>query len=129
MNELHLALPFPPSTNTYWRHTVYKGKPRTLISERGRKYRSTVKRLCLIKRAGWQLSQRLRVNVQLDAPDKRTRDIDNYNKALLDALVHAGVMRDDSLIDELNIVRGPIGKPGQVLVTIGVMNDANNNKI
>ena len=38
--------------------------------------------------------------------------------ALLDALVHAGVMSDDSLIDKLTVERGPIFKGGKVRVFI-----------
>ena len=40
-----LTLPFPPALNSYYRHVVVRGQPRTLISEKGREYRERVKRV------------------------------------------------------------------------------------
>jgi crossover junction endodeoxyribonuclease RusA len=45
-------------------------------------------------------------------------DLDNRVKPLLDALTAAEVWQDDSLIDELHIVRAPVKAPGWVDVTI-----------
>ena len=58
--------------------------------------------------------------MRLDAapPDKRRRDLDNILKALLDSLVHAGVLIDDEIIDELHIIRLPPAAPGTVFITI-----------
>jgi len=54
-------------------------------------------------------------------PDKRVRDLDNILKSLLDSLVHAGVILDDSLIDDLHIVRNNTAKPGHVVISINPM--------
>lgn len=116
--KLSLELPFPPSTNTYWRHVVVNRKPRTLISASGRKFRTDVIWLCRSQKACKQLSQPLAVNIQLYPPDRKRRDLDNYNKALLDALTHAGVYLDDSQINRLSIARGPVLKGGKVTVEI-----------
>lgn len=95
------SVPFPPSTNTYWRH-VTKGKlaGRSLISERGRNFRTTV-----IKQIGAvdPIEGKLEVVITLYPPDRRRRDVDNYCKGLLDAFTHAGVWRDDSQIKRLTI--------------------------
>ena len=36
-------------------------------------------------------------------PDKRRRDVANYEKAVSDILVTAGVIEDDSLIEEITL--------------------------
>lgn len=114
--ELSLCLPFPPSTNTYWRH-LPGGK--TLISEAGRKYRAFVQGVALMhKLAGSFPNQRLRVILQLIPPDKRRRDIDNSCKALFDAFTHAKIWGDDEQVDTLHIIKRGDSKPGFVLVSI-----------
>lgn len=104
-----IALPMPPSINRYYR-TV---RGRILIAADGRKYRDAVAESCLVARSRGELGRepiqgRLAVHVVFTAPDKRRRDLDNVFKGLLDALTHAGVWGDDSQIDDLRIVRGPI---------------------
>lgn len=46
------------------------------------------------------------VTYRLGAPDKRIRDIANSEKALSDALVSSGILKDDSLIHELHMMWG-----------------------
>ena len=120
---IDLVLPYPPSVNGYWRHTMIQGKPRVLISAEGRKYRTQVHHAILMHTPSQRKapSGRLAVNITAHAPDRRARDLDNINKGLLDALVHAGVMADDSLIDRLTVERGSIVKGGCVRVRIGGM--------
>lgn len=110
-NSIAIELPFPPSVNTYWR--TFRG--RMIISAKGREYREYAI-ACIgrtTKREG-----RLRVSLVLYPPDKRRRDIDNYSKALLDAMTHAGAWEDDSQIDELLVRRGEIRKDGAVEVFV-----------
>jgi crossover junction endodeoxyribonuclease RusA len=52
---------------------------------------------------------------------KRVADISNRIKALEDALVQAGLMDDDSQIDEIHIYRGAIVRGGKTLVQIDVI--------
>lgn len=116
-----LNLPYPPTVNTYWRNTLIHGKPRVLISEAGRKYRKAVYDAVLMAVPSQRKAPtgRLEVGIMAYMPDRRARDLDNLPKALLDALTHAGVIEDDSLIDRLNIERGPIVKGGKARVYIG----------
>ncbi|CAB3653909.1 Crossover junction endodeoxyribonuclease RusA [Achromobacter mucicolens] len=113
-----LELPFPPSVNTYWRHPN-KGKlaGRHLISEKGREYRQAV-----IDEAGRyqlpRLTGGLSVHIQAFPPDRHRRDLDNLLKGLLDGLVHAQLIEDDSHIDQLSIERGVVCKGGLVRVFI-----------
>lgn len=117
---IELTLPYPPSTNRYWRHVTINRAGRTLISKAGRQYRKAVTDACLAvgcPRAG---AGRLRVDIAAFPPDRRRRDLDNILKGLLDAITHAGVWEDDSQIDELRVVRGfpDTRNGGSVLVEI-----------
>jgi len=98
---MELTLPYPPSVNHYYRRVG----PRTLISREGREYRRTI---CGLLAPGGGSGVRKpplggRIALAMDAfpPDRRRRDLDNLNKAVLDALEHAGVYADDSQIDLL----------------------------
>ena len=114
--QVHLTLPWPPSTNTYWRHTT-KG---VLISAAGRKYREKV--------TAWvreqfgvrppRMAGRLAIVVEAFPPDRRRRDLDNLFKALLDAMQYAGVYLDDSQADRLTIARRDTSAPGRVEVVV-----------
>lgn len=116
-----LELPYPPSVNGYYRSPT-KGPlaGRTLISEKGRAYRRAIAEMVATIPMGLAKAPagRLAMFVRLHPPDRRRRDIDNPNKALLDALMHAGVIEDDSLIDLLTIERKDIIKGGMVRVCI-----------
>jgi len=111
-----LQFDWPPSVNTYWRHPS-KGKlaGRHLISEKGRKYRQHVMNVC----SNYGINPwhgKLAVRLECFPPDRRRRDLDNLPKSILDALQHAGLIVDDSDIDDLHIVRRELG--GYVLVII-----------
>lgn len=117
-----VTLPWPPSTNQIWRNVAVGGKPRTLLSEKGRRFRAAAAQQCLISRlAGMRLDGRLQVVLLACPPDRRARDLDNMLKATLDALTHAGVWLDDSQIDLLTIQRGKVVKGGKVSVSVEVM--------
>lgn len=90
------SIPYPPSVNTYYRHVG----PRVLISRDGRKYRMMV-----VSRLGGiePLEGDLALTVHLYPPDRRRRDVDNTLKSFMDALVHAGAMRDDSQVKILHV--------------------------
>lgn len=106
---MEIELPWPPSTNTYWRNV--NGK--VLISKAGRRYRRDVALL-----ARGRMEGRLSVTIEAFPPDKRKRDLDNILKALLDSLEKAGVYEDDSQIDHLAVYRRPVMAPGRVEISI-----------
>ena len=114
--EVTLTLPFPPSVNHYWRHHVIGGRARVYISEEGKEFRRSV---FILARGVETMTRRVAVTVTLHAPDKRARDIDNYDgKALFDALTHAGVWKDDNQIDERHTFRGQPVAGGRCVVQI-----------
>ncbi len=90
---------------------------RTIISREGRRYRKAVCAALAAMRVTAMLG-RLSVRVTVCPPDARRRDLDNVQKALLDALAKGGAYRDDSQIDRLEVIRGPITPGGKVLVEI-----------
>lgn len=65
-----------------------------------------------VSRLGWlfeKFSGAVSLFLDCYPPDRRRRDIDNILKCLLDSLVNAGVMEDDSLIKRLHMeMREPI---------------------
>lgn len=111
---IRLELPFPPSVNTMF-YTDWNSKSRHL-SKRGREYRQTVYAETLGQLGVFKpLQGRIRATVELIPPDKRKRDVDNYNKALFDSLKHANCFMDDDQIKELHIF---MLEPGDGLCTI-----------
>jgi crossover junction endodeoxyribonuclease RusA len=55
-------------------------------------------------------------------PDARRRDIDNYNKALFDALTHAGIWEDDSQVKRMLVEWGPKVPGGRLKYRSAAMN-------
>jgi len=106
--ELTLNLGMPPSSNTYYRSVPGKG---VLISKRGREYRKEVIERCREYAGTYPADARLNVLVVLRPPDRRRRDIDNFcGKALLDSLMAAEIIPDDSQVDSLTMLRANIDK-------------------
>lgn len=65
---------------------------------------------------------RLRMDIIICPRSRRIFDIDNLLKAILDALMDAGVYEDDSQVDDLHIVRGKACKGGAAVVVIEEIN-------
>ena len=61
---------------------------------------------------------RLEMRIIWHPPDRRTRDIDNPIKPLLDALTQAGLFKDDSQIRKLHIEFGELIKGGKTTVIL-----------
>ena len=115
---LTITLPFPPSVNHYWRHFVMGRSARSLISKPGRRYTAVVEREVHRQKAALGIKGHVSVSVLLHPPDRRRRDVDNYCKSLLDAMVKAGVMEDDSQVRDLRLSWGPVAPGGVAVVEI-----------
>ena len=114
--QMEFELPFPPSVNHLWRRVGN----RTLLSRRGRAFRQQV---CSLLYGVQPLNGPLSVEIDLHPPDRRRRDVDNVQKALLDALTHAGAYHDDSQIVRLTTVRRSVVSGGKVRLRIEVCRD------
>ena len=98
---MKLYLPWPPSINHYYRRTE---KTHLAISKRGKEYRLATKLAVALKHEP-PFEAAVTVTVHLVAPDYRKRDLDNVLKCLLDAISKADVIKDDSMIVELNVYK------------------------
>ena len=93
-----LRLPWPPSVNHYWRY----GNGHFYISTEGRRYKLAV---CgIIATANVRpLEGNVKITIDAFPPDRRRRDIDNLEKALMDACIKrdgfaTGLFLDDSQV-------------------------------
>ncbi|MEO0943221.1 MAG: RusA family crossover junction endodeoxyribonuclease [Pseudomonadota bacterium] len=103
-DSITVRLPWPPSTNNLFAHRAMGGTIRRFPSKTYKRWRkSAVQALCDL--GVNKITTACRIEIVLTPPDRRRRDIDNYLKAILDALVEAEVISDDSLIDELSARR------------------------
>lgn len=99
-----IHLPFPPSVNALWRSV----KGRAIKSKRYREWE---------KEAGWQIARltnehRLweafipddapyHLDITLVRPDKRGRDVNNYDKAISDLLEAHGITPNDRMMQSI----------------------------
>jgi len=105
---------FPPSINNYYsfnRHGIF-------IKAAGRRYRERCAADVREQNCKVQVSDSLHVTLVLHAPDRRRRDLDNYQKCLLDALTHAGVWEDDSQLEQMAVFRGHPVSGGKVAIIL-----------
>lgn len=112
-----ITLPYPPSTNHYWR----KWHNRMVISQQGREYRTAVCGLLAPAGGGPRkppMGGRIALCMDAFPPDRRRRDLDNLQKSVADALQHAGVYEDDSQIDLLLTRRAPVVDGGRLDLSI-----------
>lgn len=119
--SIELVLPWPPSNNTYWRHTK---TGRHYIGAPGVAYKAAVARCVHAQLTPEQRTGKSRLSLEIYAtpPDDLNRDLDNLPKAILDSLMGAGVFFDDGCIDRLLVERLPSRKGrGAVEVFIDII--------
>lgn len=110
---ISFELPWPPSVNRYYRHVG----PRVLISREGRRYRM----MCVSRLGGVfpKLEGKVKLTGEFYPPDARKRDLDNVLKCMIDSLVHAGLMRDDSQIKHIDVqMMSPVPPEGAVYIKL-----------
>lgn len=119
MIELAFTLPWPPSSNRYWR-VLTNGRlaGKVYVSKEAQTYRDVVgDRL-------WEQGvpcKKLDGSIGLDLllrPPRLGSDISNRIKVLEDCLQIHGVILNDKLIDDLHVHRGPKCPDGRVDVIV-----------
>lgn len=110
---INITLPWPPSSNTYWR----RNGNRYFISKRGMDFRKHVLNACTGLDGIFGSDDRLRIRIKAFPPDKRKRDIDNLLKGILDSLQAAEIYGDDSQIDKICIERMP-ERSGKIVISL-----------
>ena len=93
LNMIELELPYPPSANRYWRNV----RGMVMISKEGRQYRQDVVNIIKAHKVE-PIAGAVAVKLISYAKDWRRRDVDNLNKAALDAVSKSGIWEDDSFI-------------------------------
>lgn len=126
---LQLVLAWPPSVNHYYGDRVIKpsGGARAFVSkyvtERGKEYQADVAQRCNMPAikdwAGRHFGKPISLLVACYPPGKRERDIGNLDKALLDSLKNAGVLRNDFDVWDQRYFRACLSSPpGRVVVRL-----------
>lgn len=119
-----IVIPFPyASGNHAWKHAGRKH----YLTEKAKKYYWDVLYLCRSQNAVWRLEGSLEVEVLIYPPDKRKRDLDNVWKVAADALTKAGVWVDDSMIEDIRLVKKKVDGPGRIEVRIISVNGVAKN--
>lgn len=106
---------YPPSVNNYY----VKTQRGVFISQRGKKFRDDLLRDAM-EQVGERLNitDKVKVEIVVWPPDKRKRDLDNIKKPLFDAMTHAGLWEDDSLIDQDFTYRGDVVFGGRIYIKV-----------
>lgn len=114
-DPVFIRLPWAPNTNNLYRNA---GR-RRVLTERYRKWREVARVAILMQRPA-AIKGAFRASVVLHRPDRRRRDLDGCAKAVLDAIVDAGVVEDDSACVELTLKWADSAprKPGGVTVEL-----------
>jgi len=110
-NDVIIHLPFPLSSRKYY----IKGR---ILSKAAREYRLAVAECLIEQNLVLSIQDSVEFTVVLFVPDRRRRDLDNYMKSLQDALTHAGLWDDDSLINHLDVYRGEVIKGGSCVIRL-----------
>lgn len=111
---VEIELPYPPSVNTYWRHTK---AGRHYISKKGREFKEVAIARC---KAFDAFSGAVKIRMDVYFPDKRKRDLDNLTKGVFDSLVASGLIEDDNneVITEYAIRSAGVVKNGKLMLKI-----------
>lgn len=109
-----LTLPLGPSDNSYYG----SNGNRRYIKPAGLAFRQEVA-LAVKQSKMPKLKGRLCVIARIYPKTKALTDVANRAKALCDALMLAGAFEDDSQIDDIQFIRGPVVTGGRCEVMIG----------
>lgn len=94
-NAISLVLPVPPSVNRYWRSVMVHNHVQVILSDEAKSYKQEVK---LLTRFLEPFRGPVVLNLTVFRP-RKAGDLDNYLKALLDALKGSIYLDDDQVVE------------------------------
>lgn len=109
-----LELPWPPSINHYWRrhgHVIH-------VSTAGTRFARLVALAVRSQFASAPIDMPVAILIEAWAATKRSWDVDNRIKPLLDALTRAELWRDDSVVRDCRIVDRGRCRGGRVVLHV-----------
>jgi len=113
-----LMLPLSPSVNDSYGITIKSGFPIKYLKKKAKDYFLIVNNYIKINNFDLQINIPLKVEIIINFATNHRNDLDNRVKSLLDSLTMANVWADDSLINDLHIIRGTVKKPGSIIIKI-----------
>ena len=96
------VFPWPPSINSLYCQGKTHGQK--FLTKQGKAYKQKIIELYANDDMD-PINEAIKVRIELFPPDRRTRDIDNYIKPLLDGLKFLEIVADDSVITTLAVIK------------------------
>jgi Holliday junction resolvase RusA-like endonuclease len=113
-----VVLPWVPSTNSIWRSVPMPGgRSRTIKSRAYREWRDRASEALSLVWKAEPYDGPVSVELRLYGPSRRSYDIDNRIKGVLDVL-QGHVLEDDAQVDRIVVRRGEMVKRGAVWVSV-----------
>jgi len=114
-----IELTYPPSVNDYYSKWCHGKAVKVAVANPGMAYRAEVLRYKLVELHNPQpIKGRVSMEVELWAPDRRKRDIDNPLKCLFDSFTYAKIWEDDEIVDCLLMHKRGVEAPGKCIITL-----------
>jgi len=117
MSETTLILPWPDSVNIHWEPAIIRRRPAMRISAKGRAYRKSVVQAMIFQGVP-TFCEPLEARLDYHPPTNADRDLDNFEKSLWDALEHARVIENDTLVKRVEKQFQAKHTPGIVVVRL-----------
>jgi crossover junction endodeoxyribonuclease RusA len=121
VSRVTFELPYPPTINHYYEPNVRRGRfCGYRLGKKAIEFRQAAI-VSIREQFGRPLRPatcRLALTIVFFPPDRRTRDTDNILKATKDAITHARVWEDDSLVDEEHVIRGDVRPGGRLEIVL-----------
>jgi len=105
--RFEVLLPWPPTVNRIWRRSGNRMHRSVTYEAWRQEAAEALRRVSPPKSIPGSVS----VELRLYGPSRRSYDIDNRAKAVLDLLEAEGVVEDDSQVDRLLLRRGKVLPP------------------
>lgn len=111
-------LPWPPTVNHYHQPIKMGNYVRVIKGTKAKQYAKQAIPMVAEQHIGEPITADIICHIDLRPPTRRKIDVDNHLKAVLDALVAGGAMKDDSQVVELVVKKLAVMKGGQATVEL-----------